>query len=58
MPFIISALQLTPAIVAAGEDIVQFVDWAISVWNAPNGPESADWDLLHQKEAALRAQLT
>lgn len=58
MPFIISALQLTPAIVAAGEDIVQFVDWALSVWNAPNGPQQTDWDLLNQKEAELRAQLS
>jgi hypothetical protein len=58
MPFIISALQLTPAIVAAGEDIAQFVDWALSVWNSPEGPQPSDWDQLHQKETTLRAQLT
>ena len=49
MPFILSALQLTPAIVAAGEDIAQFVEWALSVWNSTNGPQQADWDLLNQK---------
>jgi hypothetical protein len=58
MPFIITALQLTPAIVAAGEDIVQFVDWALKVWNTPGGPQQADWEALHAKEAALRASLT
>ena len=57
MPFIVSALQLTPSLVMAGEDIAQFVDWAIAVWSSPAGPQPADWDTLHQKEAALRAQL-
>ena len=58
MPFIIAALQLTPALVAAGEDIAQFVDWAIGIWNAPNGPQQADWDALHAKEETLRASLS
>lgn len=57
MPFIITALQLTPAIVAAGEDIAQFVDWALTVWNNPGGPQQADWDTLHSKETSLRAKL-
>jgi len=57
MPFLLAALQLTPAIVAAGEDIAQFVEWAVTVYNSPTGPTEADWNALHAKEAALRAQL-
>jgi len=58
MPFIIAALQLTPAIVSAGEDIAQFVNWAITAWKNPAGPQQADWDAPHEKEALLRAKLT
>ena len=58
MPFLLAALQLTPAIVAAGEDIAQFVEWAIGVYNSANGPTDADWITLHAKEASLRARLT
>ena len=57
MPFLLAALQLTPAIVSAGEDIAQFVEWTIGVYNSPTGPADADWDTLHAKEAALRAAL-
>ena len=57
MSFIVSALQLTPSLVAAGEDIAQFVDWVLTVWNNPNGPQDADWDALQAKEASLRATL-
>ena len=57
MPFLLAALQLTPAIVSAGEDIVQFVQWAIGVYNSPTGPTDTDWDTLHAKEAALRSKL-
>ena len=57
MSFIVSALQLTPSLVAAGEDIAQFVDWAIAVYTNPNGPQQADWDALTAKEATLRAAL-
>ena len=57
MEFIVAALQLAPAIVSAGEDIGQFVTWAISVYNSPSGPTDADWDSLNGKEATLRAQL-
>ena len=57
MPFIVSALQLTPSLVAAGEDIAPFVEWALNIWNNPNGPQQADWDALHAKEATLRATL-
>ena len=57
MPFIIAALKLTPSLVAAGEDIAQFVDWAITVWSCPTGPQPTDWEILHNKEASLRAQL-
>ena len=57
MPFLLAALQLTPAIVSAGEDIAQFVEWAIGVYNSPNGPANADWDTLHAKETALRGKL-
>ena len=57
MPFLLAAIQLTPAIVSAGEDIAQFVEWAIGVYNSPTGPADADWDALHAKEAALRAKL-
>ena len=57
MPFLLAALQLTPAIVSAGEDIAQFVEWAISVYNSPIGPADADWDTLHAKETALRSKL-
>ena len=57
MPFLLAALQLTPAIVSTGEDIAQFVEWAITVYNSPTGPADADWDTLHAKETALRAKL-
>ena len=57
MPFLLAALQLTPAIVAAGEDIVQFVEWAVTIYNSPTGPVDADWDTLHAREASLRAKL-
>ena len=57
MEFIIAALQLAPTIVSAGEDIEQFVVWAISVYNSPAGPTDADWDSLKSKEATLRTQL-
>ena len=42
----------------AGEDIAQFVQWALSVYNSPNGPSDADWAALHAKEAAMRAALS
>jgi hypothetical protein len=58
MDFIVAALQLTPAIVAAGEDIAQFVTWSIGVYDQDGGPTDADWDELQAKEAALRAKLT
>ena len=57
MPFLLAALQLTPAIVAAGEDSAQFVEWAITISNSPTGPVDGDWDTLHAKEASLRAKL-
>ncbi len=57
MPFLLAAFQLTPAIVSAGEDIVQFVEWAINVYTRPTGPADADWDTLHAKETALRSKL-
>ena len=57
MPFLLAALQLTPAIVSAGEDIAQFVEWVITVYNSPTGPADADWDNLHAKEIALRSKL-
>ena len=58
MDFIVSALQLTPVIVAAGEDIAQFVTWSIGVYDQDGGPTDGDWDELQAKEAGLRAKLT
>ncbi len=57
MDFIIAALQLAPVIVEAGEDIGQFVEWAIGIYDSPTGPADADWDALNAKEASLRAKL-
>ncbi len=57
MTFLAAALQLTPVVVQAGEDIAQFVEWALSVYNSANGPTDADWDQLHAKEAGMRAKL-
>ena len=57
MEFIVAALQLVPTIVSAGQDIEQFVSWAISVYNTPNGPTDADWDTLNNREATLRTKL-
>jgi len=53
MSFIILALQLTPAVIAAGGDIARFVDWAIGVWNNPDGPQPDDWKALRNLEAHL-----
>ncbi len=58
MDFIVSALQLTPVVVAAGEDIAQFVSWSIGVFDQDGGPTDADWDELQAKEAELRSKLT
>jgi hypothetical protein len=57
MDFIMAALQLTPVIVSAGEDIEQFVSWAIAVYASPDGPTDDDWNTLNSKEATLRTQL-
>jgi hypothetical protein len=57
MPFILAALQLTPLVVQAGEDIAAFVQWALAVYNSPSGPTDADWDALQAKEDALRTKL-
>lgn len=56
MEFILLALRLAPTIVSAGEDIAEFVEWAIAVRDA-GGPTDADWGRLHAKEAQLRAAL-
>jgi len=55
--FLPVALHLTPAIAAAGEDITQFVEWAIVVYNSLGCPTEPDWNTLYAKEASLRAQL-
>jgi hypothetical protein len=57
MEFALAALQLAPLVVQTGEDIVEFVTWAVGVANEPDGPTDADWDALAQKEAAYRAQI-
>ena len=46
MPFIIKALMVSQALLAAGQDIREFVDWAITVWNKPGGPGPEDWERL------------
>ncbi|MDA8230129.1 MAG: hypothetical protein M0006_02200 [Magnetospirillum sp.] len=56
-PFLLAALQLTPLVVQAGEDIAAFVEWAIKVYNSPTGPADADWDTLAAKETEIRATL-
>ncbi|HUC63445.1 MAG TPA: hypothetical protein VMF53_15975 [Alphaproteobacteria bacterium] len=57
MDFAVAALQLVPLVVQTGEDIVQFVAWAVGVANNPDGPTDDDWNTLEQKEAAYRAQI-
>jgi len=57
MDFIVAALQLAPVVVTAGEDITQFVAWAIGIYDSESGPTDSDWDALHAREAALRAKL-
>ncbi|MDA8232850.1 MAG: hypothetical protein M0006_16080 [Magnetospirillum sp.] len=57
MTFLAAALQLTPTVVAAGDDIAAFVAWALAVHNSGTDPTAADWETLNAKEATLRATL-
>jgi len=57
MDFIVAALELVPAVVEAGEDIAQFVVWALSVHQSTDGPSDADWTELNRRETDLRTTL-
>lgn len=57
MDFIVAALQLTPVVVAAGEDIAEFVSWSVGAFDRDGGPTDSDWDDLQAREAGLRAKL-
>jgi hypothetical protein len=57
MDFVVAALLLAPTVVAAGEDIAEFVAWAISIYDSETGPTDADWDALYAREKVLIAKL-
>jgi len=55
--YLTAALKLAPNVISLGQDIVGFVENAISVSQSATGPTDADWAALDALEKPLRDEL-